>query len=63
MKQEKKIRVKQTRSLAGRNDRVRDTLKALGLGRIGKEREFSVNPALVGMLEKVEHLVSVEVIK
>ena len=56
----KRIRVRQVRGIAGRTQRTRDTLNALGLGRIGKEREHDVNPALVGMVRAVRHLVEVE---
>jgi ribosomal protein L30 len=37
-----------------------DTLCALGLGRIGKKKEFVLNPALIGMIKKVRHFVRVE---
>jgi|LakMenEpi03Aug12_release.lakeMendotaPanAssembly.Ray.scaffolds.fasta_scaffold536157_2 large subunit ribosomal protein L30 len=59
MKDGKKIIVKQTRSVIGRDGEVRNTLKALGLGRIGKERQHTVNAALAGMLHRVGHLVKV----
>ncbi len=55
----KKIIVKQTRSEIGRDDRVRDTLKALGLGRIGKEQTLPENDAIKGMIRKVQSLVEV----
>lgn len=55
-----RIRVRQIRGVAGRTKRTRDTLAALGLGRIGKSREHNVNPALVGMVKAVRHLVEVE---
>lgn len=60
MKVGDKITVRQIRSGAGRVDSVKDTLKALGLGRIGKERIHTVNEPLFGMLKKVEHLISVK---
>jgi len=59
MKQGNRIIIRQTRSAIGRNPQVRETLKALGLGRIGKERQHTVNTTLAGMLQRVEHLVSV----
>jgi len=55
-----KIKIKQTRSGANRTRGIKDTLKALGLGRIGKERVHTVNAPLVGMIRKVEHLVVIE---
>jgi len=58
-----KIKVTQTRGTVGRTSKVRDTLKALGLGRIGKTKEHKVNAALVGMVKKVRHLVEVVELK
>jgi large subunit ribosomal protein L30 len=57
----KTIRVKQVRSKIGRNPTTIRTLKALGLGAIGRERVLPVNPAVEGMLGKVKHLVEVTV--
>lgn len=54
-----KIRVRQVKGSARRTKEVKETLSALGLGRIGKERVHNVNAALVGMLRSVEHLVEV----
>jgi len=55
-----KIRVKQVRGYCGRPKRQRDTLKALGLGRIGKSQELPANPSVVGMVKAVRHLIEVE---
>jgi large subunit ribosomal protein L30 len=55
-----KIRVTQVRSQIGQSRRHRGTLRALGLGRIGKSAEHDETPALAGMLRKVRHLVDVE---
>ncbi len=54
-----KIRVKQIRSAIGRNPRVRETLKALGLGSIGKSREIQLNESVRGMVKKVEYLLEI----
>jgi large subunit ribosomal protein L30 len=40
--------------------RQKDTLRALGLGRIGKSNELEGTPQVRGMVEKVHHLVSVK---
>lgn len=53
------ITIKQVRSEAGRTVGVKDTLKALGLGRIGREKTIPDNVAVRGMIRKVEHLVQV----
>jgi len=54
------VRVTQVRSSIGQNARNRGTLRALGLGRIGKSAEHKDGPALEGMLRKVRHLVRTE---
>jgi large subunit ribosomal protein L30 len=55
-----KVRVTQTRSQIGQSQRHRGTLRALGLGRIGRSVEHEESPSLAGMLRKVRHLVKVE---
>ena len=55
-----KVRVTQVRSQIGQSQKHRGTLRALGLGRIGKSNELKETPELAGMLRKVAHLVSVE---
>jgi large subunit ribosomal protein L30 len=54
------VKVTQIKSAIGQNPRNRGTLRALGLGRIGKSNELKQTPELAGMLRKVAHLVSVE---
>ena len=55
----KKIIVKQVKSIIGRPKLQRQILAALGLGRVGKAREFDDNESIRGMIAKVAHLVSV----
>ena len=55
-----KVRITQDRSQIGQSEKHRGTLRALGLGRIGKTAEHQETPVLVGMLRKVRHLVKVE---
>jgi large subunit ribosomal protein L30 len=55
-----KVKVTQIRSQIGNSQRHRGTLRALGLGRIGKTHEHEDGPVLAGMLRKVRHLVKVE---
>jgi large subunit ribosomal protein L30 len=55
-----KLKVTQVRSEISQSQRHRGTLRALGLGRIGKSNEIEESPVLAGMLRKVRHLVSVE---
>ncbi len=54
------MKVTQVKSAIGQNPANRGTLRALGLGRIGKSNELQETPELAGMLRKVAHLVSVE---
>ena len=55
-----KLRITQTRSQIGETQRHRGTLRALGLGRIGKSTEREDSPETLGMLRKVRHLVKIE---
>lgn len=60
MAKAKKIRVKLVRSLIGRRKEQKRTIKALGLGKIGSQVEKETNPAILGMVNAVSHLVEVE---
>jgi large subunit ribosomal protein L30 len=55
-----KVRITQTRSQIGETKAHRGTLRALGLGKIGRSVEHDESPVLAGMLRKVRHLVRVE---
>jgi large subunit ribosomal protein L30 len=55
-----KLKITQTRSQIGQSQRHRGTLRALGLGKIGRTAEHQEGPVLAGMLRKVRHLVKVE---
>ena len=55
-----KLKITQTRSAIGQSPRHRGTLRALGLGRIGRTAEHEESPQLAGMLRKVRHLVRVD---
>jgi large subunit ribosomal protein L30 len=55
-----KLKLRQVRSTIGQSPRHRGTLRALGLGRIGKTAEHDDSPVVAGMLRKVRHLVEVE---
>lgn len=54
------VKVTQTRSAIGAKPKHRGTLRALGLGRIGKSRVHEDSPQLRGQIQKVPHLVEVE---
>ena len=55
-----KVKITQVRSGIGQTGRHRGTLRALGLGRIGRSAEHEESPQLAGMLRKVRHLVRVD---
>ncbi len=54
------VTISQVRSTAGTNPSQKATLKALGLGRIGKSVERKDSPQLQGQLRVVSHLVEVD---
>jgi large subunit ribosomal protein L30 len=54
------LRIKQVRSLNGASRKQRETLRSLGLGRIGKTVERPDEPNVRGQLRAVGHLVEVE---
>jgi large subunit ribosomal protein L30 len=54
------ITVTQVRSAIGTKPKQRGTLRALGLGRIGKSNTLPDRPEIRGMVARVPHLVSVQ---
>jgi len=54
------VKITQVRSGIGQSDRHLGTLRALGLGKIGRSAEHEDSPQLQGMLRRVRHLVTVE---
>ena len=56
----KTIRVRQIRSGIGFAEDQKRTLRAMGLEKLGRVREFPDNPQVRGMIAKVSHLVVVE---
>ena len=55
-----KIKIKKIRSEIKRPGDQKKTLLALGLKKIGQVVEHEDTPNILGMIKKVEHLVSVE---
>ncbi len=53
------VKIAQVKSVNGTNPNQKATLKALGLGRIGKSVECTDTPQLQGQLSVVSHLVEV----
>lgn len=58
-----KIRVTQVKSRIGQTVRQKRTLDALGLRKMNKTVEMEDTPQVLGMVQKVSHLVSVEKVK
>ena len=56
------LRVTQLRSSIGSKPKHRGTLRALGLGRIGRSHVLPDRPEIRGMIARVPHLISVEVV-
>jgi large subunit ribosomal protein L30 len=54
-----KIKVKQLKSAIKRPQNQKRTLEALGLKRIGQVVEHDDTASIVGMINKVKHLVSI----
>ena len=59
----KTVRVTYIRSSIGLNKKQKATVKALGLNRLGDSIEQSNTPSIRGMIDRVGHLVSVEVVE
>lgn len=55
-----KIKVKKVKSAINRTQNQKRTLEALGLKRIGQVVEHEDTPNILGMIKKVNHLVSIE---
>ena len=55
-----KVKVTLKRSLIGRPETQRRTVRALGLRKINSVVELPDNPAIRGQLHKVEHMIKVE---
>jgi large subunit ribosomal protein L30 len=54
------IKIKQVKSRIKCPKVQKRTLDALGLRKIGRVVEHEANPAILGMVEKVKHLVKIE---
>jgi large subunit ribosomal protein L30 len=60
---DQKVKVTYAKSAIGYNQKQKDTVRALGLKRLGDTVEHTLTPAVKGMLAKVPHLVKVEEVK
>jgi len=55
----KKIRIRQIRSIIGGTERQRAILQSLGLRKMNQEVVHQANPAILGMVRSIPHLVEV----
>jgi large subunit ribosomal protein L30 len=55
-----KIKVRLVRSTIGSLPQHRATVRSLGLRKIGSTKVHEANPAIMGMVKAVSHLVSIE---
>ena len=58
-----KVKIKQVKSVIDRPKRQKDTVRALGLKKINQEVVHVATPQIMGLVEKVRHLVNVEEVK
>lgn len=58
-----KIKITQVRSVIDRSERQKRTMQALGLTKINKSIEVEATPQILGMVAKVNHLITVENLK
>jgi large subunit ribosomal protein L30 len=54
------VKITQIKSTIDRPQRQKLTIQALGLGKMNRTVEVELNPAIQGMINKVQHLVKVE---
>ena len=55
-----RVKVKQVRSVIGCPEKQKATMVALGLRRMDRIVEHEATPQILGMINKVKHLVKVE---
>lgn len=55
-----KIRITQVKSKNGKPERQKRTIQALGIRKLNHSVEHEATPQILGMVEKVRHLVKVE---
>jgi large subunit ribosomal protein L30 len=58
-----KVRIRLVRSTISALPKQRATVRSLGLRKIGSSNELEATPAILGMVNAVKHLVTVEDVK
>ncbi|MFD1755372.1 50S ribosomal protein L30 [Rufibacter sediminis] len=54
------VEITQIKSIIDRPERQKQTMKALGLGKINKTVTKELTPQIAGMVNRVQHLVSIK---
>ena len=62
-KKKSMLKITQVRSKIGYKPKARATLEALGLRKIHQTVELPDNPSIRGMIQKIEYLLNVEIVK
>ena len=57
---EKKIKITQIKSAIGYRQRAKDTLVALGIRKMNQSVVHNESPAILGMVNSIQHLVKVK---
>lgn len=55
------IKVTLVKSVIGKNDKVRGTIRGLGLRKINQTVSLKNTPAIRGMIEKVSHMLRIQI--
>ena len=55
-----KLRIKQVKSAIDKPERQKKTVRALGITKLNRPVEVEATPQVLGMIDKVRHLLSVE---
>ena len=55
-----KLKITQVKSVIDRSKRQKDTMRALGLKKMHQSVVKDATPSIVGMIEKVAHLLKIE---
>ena len=56
----KKVKLTQVKSTIDRSKRQKATMEALGLKKMNQSVEHDATPQILGMVDKVSHLITVE---
>ncbi len=56
----KTIKIKQVKSAIDRPERQKKTMRALGIKKLNQTVELEATPQVLGMVDKVRHMVTVE---